>query len=50
MQPAPESPDPAETVRSARFGELPKRIVPEEMIEERPATMPSPATNYNADE
>ncbi|MCX5097461.1 hypothetical protein OOK36_54355 [Streptomyces sp. NBC_00365] len=35
----------------ARFGELPKRILPEEMIEERAATMPNPAMNtYNADE
>ncbi|WP_329449591.1 hypothetical protein OG894_01030 [Streptomyces sp. NBC_01724] len=35
----------------AWFGELPKRILPEEMIEERAATMPNPATNtYNADE
>ncbi|MCX5316822.1 hypothetical protein [Streptomyces sp. NBC_00154] len=51
MQPALESPDHAETVRRARFGELPKRILPEEMIEERAATVPNPTTNtYNADE
>lgn len=35
----------------ARFGKLPKRILAEEMIEERAATMPNPAmSTYNADE
>ncbi|GAA3485271.1 hypothetical protein [Streptomyces yanii] len=51
MQPAQESPDPAEMARRARFGRLPKRILPEEMVEERAATVPDPAKNtYNADE
>ncbi|MGW3886125.1 hypothetical protein ACWEC4_40035 [Streptomyces sp. NPDC005055] len=51
MQPAQETPDPAETARHARFGKLPERIRPEEMVEERAATAPGPSKNtYNADE
>jgi len=51
MQPTQESPDAAEAARRARFGKLPKRIRPEEMVEERAATVPDPAKNtYNADE
>ncbi|MFF4232405.1 hypothetical protein [Streptomyces sp. NPDC001820] len=51
MQPAQQSPDPAETTRRARFSELPKRLLSEEMVEEQVATVPDPAKNtYNADE
>ncbi|MGW1894399.1 hypothetical protein ACWCP6_29785 [Streptomyces sp. NPDC002004] len=51
MQPAHKNPDPAESARRARFGELPKRIRPEEMVEEQAATAPDPAKDtYNADE
>ncbi|MFF0291206.1 hypothetical protein [Streptomyces sp. NPDC005262] len=51
MQSAQESPDPAETVRRERFGKLPKRIHPTEMVEERAATSADPAENtYSSDE
>ncbi|MGW5277574.1 hypothetical protein ACWEQP_34650 [Streptomyces sp. NPDC004044] len=51
MQSAQEIPDHAETVRRARFGKLPKRICPEEMVEERAATVADPAKNtYSYDE
>ncbi|QKV90888.1 hypothetical protein HUT19_03320 [Streptomyces sp. NA02950] len=37
--------------RRARFGALPERVRPEEMVEERPAVAPDPARNaYNDDE
>ncbi|MEU8827498.1 hypothetical protein [Streptomyces sp. NPDC048636] len=41
----------AEERRRARFGALPERVRPEEMVEERPAVAPDPARNaYNDDE
>lgn len=43
MQNPPVSPDAAETVRRARFGELPRRIRLEETVEERKATPSDPA-------
>ncbi|MBL1101107.1 hypothetical protein [Streptomyces coffeae] len=43
--------DAAEEGRRARFGALPERVRPEEMVEERPATAPDPARNtYNDEE
>ncbi|WP_328885044.1 hypothetical protein [Streptomyces sp. NBC_00316] len=49
MKPAQDSPDAAETIRRARFRELPKRIRLEEMVEERAATVQDPARDtYNA--
>jgi hypothetical protein len=51
MGPAQRRPDPAETVRRARLGELPKRILSQEMVEQRAATVPDPAKDtYSADE
>lgn len=51
MRPAPHGPDRAEATRRARFGKLPRRIRPEEMVEERAATLPDPARDtYNSDE
>lgn len=53
MQRAEEegSPDPAEGVRRARFGTLPKRFPLEETFEERPASLPDPAkSTYHPDE
>ncbi|MEI5098775.1 hypothetical protein RB200_09045 [Streptomyces sp. PmtG] len=41
-------PENAAVVRRARFGELPGRIRPEDMVEEKPATPDDPARrNYN---
>ncbi|MFJ6082829.1 hypothetical protein ACIQI8_15630 [Streptomyces sp. NPDC092369] len=41
----------AETVRRARFGRLPERVRPEDMVEETPATTPDPARDaYSSDE
>ncbi|GAA3043652.1 hypothetical protein [Streptomyces glomeratus] len=46
-----QAPDAAETVRRARFGTLPERIRPQDMVEEKPATLPDPARDtYNPDE
>lgn len=46
-----EAPEAAEAARRARFGRLPERIRPEDMVVERPVTVPDPAKNtYNADE
>ncbi|MBV7695726.1 hypothetical protein [Streptomyces sp. TRM70350] len=43
--------DPAQEIRHLRFGRLPERIRPEDMIEERPAVAHDPAREaYNADE
>lgn len=51
MQNPPVSPDAAEIVRRARFGELPRRIRPEETVEERKATASDPARDtYNVHE
>ncbi|MFJ4691352.1 hypothetical protein [Streptomyces sp. NPDC088766] len=42
--------DAAETARRARFGALPQRITPAEMVEEKPASVVDPARNdYNDD-
>lgn len=44
-------PDTAAAARRARFGKLPERIRPEQMVEESPATAPDPARHvYTADE
>jgi hypothetical protein len=41
----------ADTAREARFGKLPERICPEEMVAEQAATMPDPTKDtYNSDE
>ncbi|MFC4018763.1 hypothetical protein ACFOW4_12535 [Micromonospora sp. GCM10011542] len=46
-----DGPDRAAVVRNARFGKLPKRIRPEEMVEEQAATVPDPARDiYNPDD
>ncbi|MFJ4786497.1 hypothetical protein [Streptomyces sp. NPDC088794] len=46
-----ELPDGTETGRRARFGRLPERIRPEDMVEETPATVPDPARDtYSSDE
>ncbi|WP_169797093.1 hypothetical protein [Peterkaempfera griseoplana] len=51
MRSAPNPPETAEAVRRARFGALPERIRPEEMVEERAATLPDPARDaYSSDE
>lgn len=43
--------DAAGTGRRARFGQLPERIRPEQMVEERPATVPDPARDsFSSDE
>lgn len=43
--------DAAEAGRRARFGALPERVRPEQMVEEKPATVPDPARDaYNSDE
>ncbi|MGV9555681.1 hypothetical protein [Streptomyces sp. NPDC003522] len=48
---APDTPDTAEAARRARFGALPQRITPAEMVEEKPASVVDPArNNYNDDE
>ncbi|MDW4906280.1 hypothetical protein RB628_13255 [Streptomyces sp. ADMS] len=45
---APES---AEAARHARFGQLPERIRPEDMVAAQPASVPDPAKDsYNEDE
>jgi hypothetical protein len=50
-RPAKATSTPAGTARQARFGTLPERIRPEEMVAERAATMPDPTrTAYNTDE
>ncbi|WP_431954959.1 hypothetical protein [Actinacidiphila sp. bgisy167] len=46
-----KTPDAAATARKARFGKLPERVRPDQMIQERPAAAPDPARNaYSADE
>jgi hypothetical protein len=46
-----QAPDPSEEARRARFGALPGRVSPEDMVEEQPATAPDPARDaYNEDE
>ena len=43
--------DTAESGRRARFGKLPERIRQEDMVEEKPATVPDPARDtYSSDE
>ncbi|MEU1404105.1 hypothetical protein ABZ471_17325 [Streptomyces sp. NPDC005728] len=43
--------EPAATERHSRFGRLPERIRPQDMVETRPATLPDPARDrYSADE
>ncbi|MFG2776703.1 hypothetical protein ACGFY7_02440 [Streptomyces prunicolor] len=43
--------DAADAVRRARFGTLPERIRPEQLVEERPATVPDPARDaYSSDD
>ena len=45
------APDAAEAARHARFGTLPERITPAEMVEEKPASTVDPArNNFNDDE
>ncbi|MGV9566364.1 hypothetical protein [Streptomyces sp. NPDC003480] len=49
--PAVDAADAAEAVRRARFGTLPERVRPQDMVAERPATLPDPARDaYNPDE
>ncbi|MFE0632881.1 hypothetical protein ACFW3D_38815 [Streptomyces sp. NPDC058864] len=52
MQPTQQkTPDAAAAARQARFGRLPERIRPDQMVQESPATAPDPARNvYTADE
>jgi hypothetical protein len=46
-----QSPETAEAGRHARFGRLPERIRPEDMVAAQPASVPDPATGaYNEDE
>ncbi|MFF9771963.1 hypothetical protein ACF1GT_36340 [Streptomyces sp. NPDC014636] len=46
-----EAADAATARRHERFGHLPERIPPQDMVETRPATLPDPARDtYNADE
>lgn len=49
MPTAPDTTDRAETARRARFGRLPRRIRPEEMIEEQPVSGPA-GNSYDPDE
>ncbi|MEU8653483.1 hypothetical protein [Streptomyces sp. NPDC048737] len=43
--------DAAEAARRARFGALPQRVTPAEMVEEKPASVVDPVRNdYNDDE
>ncbi|MFE9691878.1 hypothetical protein [Micromonospora sp. NPDC005806] len=50
MSPVKNSNDGATAARRARFGTLPRRIRPEEMVEERAVTVPDPAKDtYNSD-
>ncbi|MFI0087051.1 hypothetical protein [Streptomyces bobili] len=45
------APDTAAEARRARFGALPERITPAEMVEEKPASSVDPArNNFNDDE
>ncbi|MEU9877503.1 hypothetical protein [Streptomyces phaeochromogenes] len=45
------APDTAQTARRARFGALPERVSPADMVEEKPVTVPDPARDtYNSDE
>ncbi|MFD8809388.1 hypothetical protein [Streptomyces sp. NPDC059597] len=47
----PHDTERADTERHDRFGALPERIRPEDMVETRPATTPDPARDrYHADE
>ncbi|MBP8536651.1 hypothetical protein GWI24_26915 [Streptomyces sp. MK37H] len=47
----PRPSDAAETGRRARFGTLPERVRAEDMVEEKPATVPDSARDaYNSDE
>ncbi|WP_377272992.1 hypothetical protein [Peterkaempfera sp. SMS 1(5)a] len=51
MRSAQNTSEAAEAARRARFGRLPERIRPEEMVEEQAATVPDPARDtYNSDE
>ncbi|MFF7678731.1 hypothetical protein [Actinacidiphila glaucinigra] len=46
-----KTPDAAVTARRTRFGKLPERIRPDQMVQETPATAPDPARRvYSADE
>ncbi|MFI5960625.1 hypothetical protein ACIA8J_00515 [Streptomyces asoensis] len=48
---APEGSGAAEEGRRARFGALPERVRPQDMVEERPATPRDPARDaYDPDE
>lgn len=48
---APRGSDAAEGARRARFGKLPERIRPEDVVEEKPATVRDPARDaYDSDE
>ena len=43
--------DAADIGRRARFGKLPERIRPEQLVEEQPATAPDPARDtFNSDD
>lgn len=43
--------DTVEAARQARFGQLPERIRPEDMVAAQPASVPDPARDsYNEDE
>ncbi|MDX2644402.1 hypothetical protein PV341_12640 [Streptomyces sp. PA03-1a] len=46
-----KTPDAAAAARRARFGKLPERVRPEQMVQESPATAPDPARDvYTADD
>ncbi|WP_327698298.1 hypothetical protein [Streptomyces sp. NBC_00459] len=46
-----KAPETAASMRRARFGQLPERIRPEDMVAAQPASVPDPAKGaYNEDE
>jgi hypothetical protein len=50
MSPAQEPLDAAEAARHDRFGTLPERIAPEDMIQGKAATVYPAEDNYNPDD
>ncbi|MGK5442935.1 hypothetical protein ACSNN7_14135 [Micromonospora sp. URMC 105] len=51
MRPTQAGTDRTAAVRKARFGKLPERIRPEDMVEEQATSVPDPAKDtYNSDE
>ena len=51
MAQARQSTDTVEKARRARFGKLPERVHPQDMVEERAVTVPDPAKDaYRSDD